>query len=100
MSGSRIRQAFVLMLTLAAAGCGGGPEPRQAGGSPLGDDEPTAGGGSSDPVGPAHASGSERVATRVGPAGGTLELANGVRLEIPAGAVARPVEVVLQRAPS
>lgn len=72
------------------------------GGETAGGDE-TAGtrtGASSTPVGAAHARGDERVATRVGPAGGTLELGNGVRLEIPAGALAQPIEVVLQRAPS
>lgn len=107
MSESSIRQAFVLAVALAAAGCGGVAEPRQAGGSPLGDGsegsgEQTSGGTStaSTPLGPAHAQGSDRAATQVGPAGGTFELTNGVRLEIPAGAIARPIEVVLQRAPA
>jgi len=86
---------------LAAAGCGGG-EPVQAGGSGLGGGDgagETSGGGNDAPVGEAHARGDNRAATRVGAAGGTLELASGARVEIPAGAITTPVDVVIQRAP-
>ncbi len=113
MSESGIRQAIVLVLALAlalaATGCGN-TEPRQAGGSVLGGDttgdEATGGGGGSSggggsvSVGAAHAQGADRASARVGPAGGTLEIANGARVEIPPGAVGQPVEVTLTRAPA
>lgn len=47
-------------------------------------------------TGPVTASGTREARAVVGPAGGTLSLANGARLEIPAGALARDVEITLQ----
>lgn len=42
---------------------------------------------------PVHRRGQDKLIVEVGPAGGTLELANGARVEIPAGALAAPVKI-------
>ncbi len=89
-----IRFGFVATL-LALLGCG------SEGGSP----GATAPGGSASSGGevmssaPVHASGSSRVAAKVGPAGGSLELSSGPRVEIPAGALSSPQDFVLEEAP-
>jgi len=40
-----------------------------------------------------HRRGEDKLIVEVGPAGGTLELADGARVEIPAGALAEPVQI-------
>lgn len=71
-------------LSLIAIGCGGGTATQ----APV--EEPVV---ERAPAGPVNARGGEEVQARVGGAGGTLALANGARLEIPAGALAEEVEV-------
>jgi hypothetical protein len=51
------------------------------------------------PPTPVHARGDREVRVRVGRAGGTLELANGARLEIPEEAIASEVEISFRVAP-
>jgi hypothetical protein len=46
-----------------------------------------------------HKTGGSEVTATMGPAGGSLELSNGVRVEIPAGAVQEATDVVLKVAP-
>jgi hypothetical protein len=64
---------------------------------------PAAGGvkttGGDVPQSAVHASGTKSVSARVGPPGGTLELASGARIEIPAGAVSGGQDFVLNEAP-
>jgi hypothetical protein len=49
---------------------------------------------------PVHARGEQEVRARVGRAGGTLELANGVRLEIAEGALEGDIDIVFRTAPA
>ncbi len=80
------------MLACAAgllAACGGSQSAQATTGGPLVEQE------SRPPAGPVSASGSGEARAIVGPAGGTLSLTNGARLEIPAGALAREVEISL-----
>lgn len=51
-------------------------------------------------AGPVHQRGAEEARAEVGREGGVLELANGARLEIPAGAIADDVEVVFRNGAS
>ncbi len=51
------------------------------------------------PTAPVRERGGDSVTARLGPPGGTLELANGARIEIPPGTVDGAVEVVLKVAP-
>lgn len=51
------------------------------------------------PSGPVIKSGSNSVAAVMGPAGGRLDLANGARLEVPAGAIEGSQEIVFKDAP-
>jgi hypothetical protein len=51
------------------------------------------------PSGPVIKSGSGSVAAVMGPAGGRLDLANGARIEIPAGAIEGAQEIVFKDAP-
>lgn len=77
---------------VAALGCGGSDEPE-----PLFTPENTGGGGgsaASTSGSPVHERGDDSVTANVGPAGGVLELSNGAKLEIPAGALGDEVEVV------
>ena len=68
-----------------AVGCGGAAAAEPT--LPVMADEPIA-------SGPVHARGDSSVSARVGSQGGALELTNGARLEIPAGALTEEIEVV------
>ena len=76
---------------LVGLGCGGDNEPE-----PLFTPENT--GGGEAPVGragsPVHERGDTSVSATVGPAGAVLELSNGAKLEIPAGALGDEVDVI------
>ena len=78
-------------LVLAVA-CGGStatkPPPQRA---PQAAVEPTI------PSSPVHKRGGDKLIVEVGRAGGTLELDNGARLEIPQGALSAPVEITFSR---
>ena len=77
---------------IAALGCGGSDEPE-----PLFTEENVGGGGGSQPAGggaAVHERGDDSVTATVGPAGGTLELSNGAKLEIPQGALGDQVDVI------
>jgi hypothetical protein len=50
-----------------------------------------------EPSSPVHKRGSGKLIVEVGRAGGTLELDNGARLEIPQGALSEPVEITFSR---
>lgn len=79
---SKTGSMVLLVLTLAA--CGGGAQARREG---------TSVAARPPPLVPVHASGEAEVRARVGRAGGTLELGNGARLEIPAGALGEEIEI-------
>lgn len=81
------RTTISLLAVLAVAGCGGS-EP-----DPLFTPENT-GGGEASTVGPVHERGDTSVQATVGPAGAVLELSNGAKLEIPAGALGDEVDVI------
>ncbi len=72
-----------------ALGCGGSSEPE-----PLFTPDNTGGEASPQASSPVHERGDSSVTATVGPAGGTLELSNGAKLEIPAGALGDEVEVI------
>lgn len=75
---------------LVGFGCGGDNEPE-----PLFTPENTGTGGEAPGGGRAvHERGDASVTATVGPAGGVLELSNGAKLEIPAGALGDEVEVI------
>jgi hypothetical protein len=48
-------------------------------------------------VAPVHKRGGDKLIAEVGTAGGTLELDNGARLEIPKGALNEPIEITFSR---
>lgn len=78
-------------------GCGNGggtSEPAEAPG-----EEESSGGEVAAPNTAVRASGSGSVTALIGPPGGTLELASGVKVEIPPGAVEGGQEFVLKEAP-
>lgn len=82
-------RALLVAGALFAVACGGGAaETREETTTPVAETPP--------PAVPAHARGSDTVTARVGTRGGTLELANGSRLEIPAGALEREVEITMR----
>jgi len=81
--------ALVLSLTLPLFGCGGSQAGSTTGGGL--DEEPPP----SAHAGPVAVSGSSEARATVGADGGTLSLQNGVRLEIPAGALDEPTEITL-----
>ncbi len=85
---NRDRQVLAWVLpALALAGCGGGtPPPRET--TPVAEVAP--------PSAVTHARGSNEVRARVGRLGGTLELANGARLEIDEGVLTDEVEIVMR----
>ena len=78
----------MLVIALALAGCGGGAATTNG-------SQTTTVAEVSQPTGPVRARGENEVHARVGRAGGTLELANGARLEIPAGALAADTEITV-----
>lgn len=78
-----------LLAASAIVGCGGGSEPE-----PLFTPENTGGGEGSGAASPVHERGDTSVQATVGPAGAVLELSNGAKLEIPAGALGDRVEIV------
>jgi len=73
------------MTMLALAACGGGTQTQR--------DDTTVEAPPPRPAGPVSARGDTDVRARVGRAGGTLELGNGARLEIPAGALPEEIEI-------
>lgn len=81
--------AAVVIALACASGCGGArPEPVVASTAPVEEATPAR-------RGPVSARGENDVRATVGADGGTLELANGARLEIPAGALDSDVEIRL-----
>lgn len=78
---------WLLPIALTIGACGGGTSSQAAETTPAEEAPPRA-------VGPVAVRGESEVRARVGRAGGTLELANGGRLEIPAGALGEEVEIV------
>jgi len=85
--GIRIGIACVL---LGFAGCANKGSPGASGTNEGGDSE-----GGEAPIGAVHKSGGDKVSAMMGAAGGTLELASGARVDIPAGALSEPQEIVL-----
>jgi hypothetical protein len=80
------------LLAVALSACSGGNGGSGGGGGGGGGDTSN---GAEDPGGPVSRHGSNEVVAAVGRQGGTLELSNGARLEIDAGALASPMEVTL-----
>ena len=78
----RFLSISLLGLSLAA-GCGGAPQAAPA--SPANEVQ--------QPSGPVSVHGRSRYEVSVGPAGGRLELNNGIRVDIPAGALDRQVDI-------
>jgi hypothetical protein len=76
------------VIALALAGCGGGTSTTNGSQTTTLTEAP-------QPSGPVRARGENEVHARVGRAGGTLELGNGARLEIPPGALAQDTEMTL-----
>lgn len=89
----RARLFLLCFVTLAiTAGCGGGGGSSSGGGLP--DDEPVGGSGGAASTTPVHQTGDQSVQAEIGSPGGSLALTNGARVEIPAGSLAEPVEVI------
>lgn len=84
----RVLPTWLVCGLFALAACGGSQNAQPTTGGPL-TEEPA----EAQPRGPVSASGSGEVTAIVGSAGGTLSLSNGARLEIPAGALSRDVEI-------
>jgi hypothetical protein len=85
----------IAVAVLALLGCDNGPsgkKPASAASDSTSGDEVV-------PTGAVHKSGSKTVSARLGPPGGTLELASGAKVEIPAGSVEGIQEFVLNEAP-
>lgn len=70
--------------------CACGASQAKPSSSPVTKDEPR-----EAPLGPVHEKGKDKLIATVGQDGGTLELGNGGRLEIPPGALAEPIEITL-----
>ncbi len=88
-------QLFVLcMCALSLVGCGGEPEPAHA----YAESEESS--GDEAPSGPVRKRGGDSVEATMGPGGGTLELANGARLEIPSGCFSEATLIVMRNAPA
>jgi hypothetical protein len=86
-------------VAVAAPGCGGGGG-GDGEGPDLGGELGGGGGGEVPrPTGPVNARGQDEVEARVGPAGGQLELSNGARLEIPAGALNESTQIAIRIGP-
>lgn len=90
----KLQVLLTLWCALSIAACGGGgSEPSHV----YGDSESS--GGEEFPSGPVRKSGGDSVEATIGPDGGQLDLANGARLEIPAGIFEEPTMLVLKIAP-
>jgi hypothetical protein len=85
-----------LVLSVIAVGCGGGSQAAAAGANTANEANEPSGEGPRNSVSK-HGSGS--VAALLGPGGGTLELNEGPRVQIPTGAVEKGLEFVLKIAP-
>jgi hypothetical protein len=79
-------RAWLVSTALVLAACGGGSQQRPVATADVLDDTPPS-------STPSRARGENEVIARVGRAGGTLELANGARIDIPAGALDQEVEI-------
>jgi hypothetical protein len=90
-----IRMGIVAALLLLGCDNGGGSSPgAAAASSPSGSS-----GGERVPNSTVHATGSGSVTAKLGPPGGSLELASGAKVEIPPGAVEGAQDFVLREAP-
>lgn len=78
--------AIGLTLCGGVFGCGAGSSPAATSGT-------TANQAAATASGPVSRRGEERIEVTIGPAGGTLELANGMRLVIPEGALPQEVDI-------
>lgn len=88
-----IRFFFALVTaSIMVVGCGGSASESSG-------VDTTSNGASNAPTGPVVKSGSDSVTALMGPAGGRLDLANGARIEIPAGAIEDALEIVFKDAP-
>lgn len=81
-----MKSIYGLLIVGLLAGCGDGGSTTSIVPQTSGDEE-------DEVVRAANASGDRTVTARVGPPGGSLSLANGVRLEIPRGALEEAVEI-------
>src|SRR5262249_10273991 len=86
----------IAALVLLLLGCDSGPKGHHGAASSSGE---SSSGGDSVPNSAVHASGSNTASGHFGPPGGTLDLASGVRIEIPAGSVEGAMDFVLKEAP-
>ena len=80
---------------LGSSGCKpkGGEEPGASNGS--GDEEESEGSGPATPNSVVHKRGGKSVTALIGPPGGTLELASGAKVEIPAGTIQKAEEITI-----
>jgi hypothetical protein len=85
----------IAVALLALLGCDNGPKGR----APASAASDSTSGDEAVPRSAVHKSGSKSVSARVGPPGGTLELASGAKVEIPPGAVEGAQDFVLNEAP-
>jgi hypothetical protein len=81
------------VVATCVVGCGGAPAAGAVSYPTEASDGASEGAERADVTAEVHKRGSNKLVVMVGPAGGTLELDNGARLVIPAGALAEPVEV-------
>lgn len=89
---------LALALAMGAAGCGGGGS--SPGASSSNEDYSASQGGEAPAVvGAVHETGSDSVEATFGAAGGSLTLASGPKVEIPAGSFSEPTDIVLKEAP-
>jgi hypothetical protein len=82
------------VVLLASSGCKSSGSP---GASTTNESTESSGGGdhSAMPTGAVHKSGGDKVTATFGPAGGQLDIANGARIEIPAGTFQEATDIVL-----
>ena len=88
-----------LVLSLIALGCGGGTQATAAGANTISEVKEASGHSNDGPSGPVSKRGSGSVSATVGSGGGSLELNEGPRVEIPSGAVQGGQDFVLKVAP-